>query len=109
MSGQHSRARKGRQRRPVPHTLPDDLYDYGGGEPAPLSASRRRDPSPGRFDIERLPVIDDWPERVPVTEAEIDIFERYFGEVLDRLFSPNEADSTNGALRKLTSDVNSTP
>jgi len=108
MSGHHSRARKGRPRRPVPHTLPDDLYDYGG-EPAPSSASRRRDSSLGRFDIESLPVIDDWPERVPVTEAEIDIFERYFGEVLDRLFSPKEADSTNGALRKLTSDVNNKP
>jgi hypothetical protein len=108
MSGQYSRARKGRQRRPVQHTLPDDLYDYGG-EPAPSSASRRRDPSPGRFDIESLPVIDDWPERVPVTEAEIDIFERYFGDVLDRLFSPNETDSTNGGLRKLTSDVNTRP
>ena len=108
MSGQHSCARKGRQRRPVPQTLPDDLYGYGG-EPAPSSASRRRDPSPGRFDIESLPVIDDWPECVPVTEAEIDIFERYFGDVLDRLFNPNEADSTNGGLQKLTSDVNNKP
>jgi hypothetical protein len=52
-----------------PQDLPDDLYDYGD-DPAP-PAPRRRNPSPDTFDVEKLPVIDDWPERVPVTEAEV--------------------------------------
>jgi len=33
-------------------------------------------------------VTDDWPEKVPITGAEIEIFERYFGDVLDELFGP---------------------
>jgi hypothetical protein len=33
-------------------------------------------------------VTDDWPEKVPITEAEIEIFERYFGDFLDEFFRP---------------------
>jgi hypothetical protein len=32
-------------------------------------------------------VTDDWPEEVPVTEAEIDVFEAWFGDLFDELFS----------------------
>lgn len=106
MSEQRSRARGGRPRRSAPQALPDDLYDYSDDlAPSP----RRRKPSPDAFDVKQLPVIDDWPERVPVTETEVNIFERYFGDVLDRLFSPNVADSTKESLSKLTTDVNSKP
>jgi hypothetical protein len=108
MSAQHIRARRGRPRRSVPQALPDDLYDYGD-DPAPPRAARRRNPAPDAFDIERLPVIDEWPERVPVTEAEVDIFERYFGDVLDRLFGPLDPDNGNEGLPKLTTDVNNKP
>lgn len=108
MSAQDSRARRGRPRRPAPQTLPDDLYNYGD-DPAPSRAPRRRDPSPDAFDVEKLSVIDDWPERVPVTEAEVDIFERYFGDVLDRLFGPLNIESGNEGLNKLTTDVNNKP
>ncbi len=31
-------------------------------------------------------VTDDWPEDVPVIEAEIDVFEAWFGELFDELF-----------------------
>lgn len=31
-------------------------------------------------------VTDDWPEDVPVTEAEIDAFEAWFGGLFDDLF-----------------------
>jgi hypothetical protein len=31
-------------------------------------------------------VTDDWPEEVPVTEAEIAVFEAWFGELFDELF-----------------------
>lgn len=34
MCAEHSRARRGQPRLPVPQDLPDDLYDYGD-DPAP--------------------------------------------------------------------------
>ncbi|MCM2438552.1 hypothetical protein HGO34_02315 [Agrobacterium vitis] len=108
MCAQHSRARRGRPRRPVPQALPDDLYDYGD-DTTPPPAPRRRNLSPDTFDVEKLPVIDDWPERVPVTEAEVDIFERYFGDVLDRLFGPLDVPPDSGDLHQLSSDDNSKP
>lgn len=91
---------KGSPRYPVPGTLPDDLYDYYSDAPA-----AHRD-SPARNTTRTWRVVDDWPERVPVTEAEVDIFERYFGDVLDRLFGPSENTSRNEDLPSLTSDVN---
>lgn len=97
-------ARKGRPRQPVPETLPDDLFDYAD---EPMSDDRKRGRSSLRMvDVETLPVIDDWPRRVPVTEAEIDIFERYFGDVLDRLFGSVDADPGNERLPELPSDGN---
>jgi hypothetical protein len=33
-----------------------------------------------------LTVTDNWPEDVPVTEAEIAVFEAWFGELFDELF-----------------------
>jgi hypothetical protein len=33
-------------------------------------------------------VADDWPDRLPVTQAEIDLFEAWFGDVFDELFGP---------------------
>jgi hypothetical protein len=30
---------------------------------------------------------DDWPEDVPVTEAEIEVFEAWFGDLFDEMFS----------------------
>ena len=73
MSTKHRHGSRGRPRQPVPKTLPDDLYDY---DDDPLHL----------FDVERLPVIDDWPEDVPITEAEIQVFERWFADVFDELF-----------------------
>ncbi|WP_374345383.1 hypothetical protein [Phenylobacterium sp.] len=105
MSAQQPRARRGRPRRQSPQDLPDDLYDYSD-DPVP-PAPRRRNPSPDTFDVEKLPVIDDWPERVPVTEAEVDIFERYFGDVLDRLFGPIDGPETG--LKSLSQSDNKKP
>jgi len=104
MCAERSRARRGRPRLAVPQGLPDDLYDYGD-DPAP-PAPRRCTSSPDAFDVEKLPVVDDWPERVPVTEAEVDIFERYFGDVLDRLFGPQASKPQSKGLLSLTSDDN---
>jgi hypothetical protein len=31
---------------------------------------------------------DDWPEQIPVTEAEVEVFEAWFGDLFDELFGP---------------------
>ncbi len=41
---------------------------------------------PPRYDLSTWTVTDDWPERVPVTAAEVDVFEAWFGDILDELF-----------------------
>lgn len=104
MCAEH-RDRKGRPRTPAPETLPDDLFDYAD-DPTPDGRERRRPPL-RIVDVETLPVIDDWPDNVPVTEAEVDIFERFFGDVLDRLFGPIDGDPDSPDLPVLTSDGNS--
>ena len=59
-------------------TLPNDLY---------------LDPLPSRKSITpkhptgQLCVVDDWPERVPVTPEEVEVFERWFGKLLDELLA----------------------
>ena len=40
----------------------------------------------GRSASVTLTVTDNWPEDVPVTEAEIAVFEAWFGELFDDLF-----------------------
>jgi len=59
--------------------IPDNLYDYA----MPLE---RRPGRPVKHDLFDWRVVDDWPGRVPVTEAEVDLFEAWFGDVLDELF-----------------------
>ena len=57
----------------------DDLYDYVA---APARPGRRR----AKRASVTLTVTDDWPKDVPVTEAEIDVFEAWFGDLFDELF-----------------------
>ena len=52
------------------------------GEPWPFRGR------PPRHDLSTWTVTDDWPERVPVTAAEVDVFEVCFGDILDELFGP---------------------
>lgn len=47
-------------------------------------------PFPGRppkHDLSAWRVTDDWPDPVPVTLAEVEVFERWFGDLCDELFS----------------------
>jgi hypothetical protein len=60
--------------------LPADLYIT----PVPWPRRRR----PVKHDVETWSVIDDWPQRVRVTQAEIDVFEAWFGDLFDELFGP---------------------
>lgn len=41
---------------------------------------------PPKHDLSTWTVTDDWPDVVPVTEAEIDMFEQWFGDLFDELF-----------------------
>ena len=58
--------------------LPDDIYIQI--EPWP------RIGRPPKHDLSAWTVTDDWPERVPVTQAEMDVFEAWFGDLFDELF-----------------------
>lgn len=107
MSVNAKRTRRQRSRRPVPMILPDDLYDYADDRPHRYGASRCPDENEAGED--RVAVIDDWPDDIPVTATEVDVFERYFGDLLDRLFGAIDPASKNQGLLKLTSDVNDAP
>lgn len=104
MRAQRYRTIKGRPRRPAPKTLPDDLFDHDD-DPAPR-ISPPRGSAPDAFDVEKLPVIDDWPEKVPITEAEVQVFERWFGDVFDEMFGPLPPVP---GLTKLSPDDNDKP
>ena len=96
MSAKRRRARKGRPRQPVPEALPDDLFDYAD-EPTPDGRERRR--SPLRIvDVETLPVFDDWPEKVPITEEEMQMFEG-ISAMCSTTVRPQETDPTIRACR----------
>lgn len=50
-------------------------------------------PFPGRppkHDLSTWTVTDDWPDPVPVTRAEIEVFERWFGDLFDELFGSSD-------------------
>ena len=104
MCAKRRSAQRGRPRQPVPRELPNDLYDYND-EPAPRISPPRGSP-PHVFDVEKLPVIDDWPDEVPITEAEIEVFERWFADVFDEMFG--SVDLPEG-LKKLSRYDNEKP
>jgi hypothetical protein len=75
----HSRRRLVRRSRfGIP---PDDLWDYA-------TPPERRAGRPAKHELSNWIVTDDWPERIPVTDAEVDVFEAWFGDLFDELFGP---------------------
>ena len=62
--------------------LPSDLYAYAEAKPLP------RIGRPPKHDPAAWTVTDDWPEHIPVTEAEVDVFDAWFGDLFDELFGP---------------------
>ena len=60
--------------------LPDDLYIV----PSPWPRLGR----PVKHDVGDWTVTDDWPEHLPITGAELDVFEAWFGDIFDETFGP---------------------
>ena len=58
--------------------LPVDLYIES--EPWP------RIGRPPKHDVEAWTVTDDWPNFVPITDAELDVSEAWFGDLFDEMF-----------------------
>lgn len=104
MCADRRRAQRGRPRQQALGTLPDDLYDYSD-DPEPRISPPRGSP-PHVFDVEKLPVLDDWPDEVPITEAEIQVFERWFADVFDEMFGSLELPK---GLKTLSRDDNYKP
>ena len=80
MSQPRTQCRKDRRRHADLGTPPDDLYVQI--EPWP------RIGRPAKLDLESWRVTDDWTTHVPVTDAEIDVFEAWFDDLFDELFGP---------------------
>lgn len=58
----------------------DDLYDYARSRPLRGGQKRKAE--------DEIVVTDDWPEFVPITEAELRVIEAHFGDELDKIFGP---------------------
>lgn len=63
-----------------------DLYDYHR-LPEPKPRGR-----PVADDLSDWRVTDNWPEEVPMTPEEVDVFEAWFGDILEELFGPEGPD-----------------
>lgn len=66
-----------------PSTAGLDLYAWQNEEPVERTAT-----AGGVGDLSDWRVIDDWPRPIPVTAEEIDVFEAWFGDILNELFGP---------------------
>lgn len=69
--------------RAIPGTLPADLYAYASEVPRACDYPRLIE-----SERARIHVTDDWPEVLPISEAELRVIEAHFAEVLDDLFGP---------------------
>lgn len=67
-----------------------DRSDYIGSAPAqPHDASC---PESTTVSADPCPVVDTWPDIIPVTRAEIDVLETFFGELLDEILGGTRSD-----------------
>lgn len=59
--------------------VPPDLRDY-------IARLLTNSGRPPKHDLSTWKVDDDWPRPVPVTQAEVEVFERWFDDVFAALF-----------------------
>lgn len=45
---------------------------------------------PPKLDLSSWAVSDNWPDAVPVTEAEVALFERWFGDLFNEMLGPDQ-------------------
>jgi hypothetical protein len=66
-----------------------DFFDYAQPEPrtSPRKGCVQRRTEATRSGME---ITDDWSARVPVTEAELDLFEVHFGPLIDELLRSSD-------------------
>jgi hypothetical protein len=76
-------AQKRRMRQVLPERSgdPEHLYDYA------RAAAPRAGRSPMRLEP-AITVTDNWPEIVPITDAELRVMESHLAKELDELFGP---------------------
>lgn len=77
-SGKYGVANVPRSRRARSPTASEQLEELLG-YPWPFPSR------PPQHDLSTWTVTDDWPDPVPVTQAEIEVFERWFGDLFDQL------------------------
>lgn len=58
---------------------PIDLHDYLQTEPWPRAGR------PQKHSLYDWTIGDNWPECIPVTDREVDVFEAWFGDIFDQL------------------------
>jgi hypothetical protein len=51
---------------------------------------KRSSGRPPKHDVSTWTITNDWPEQIPVSDAEVDVFEQCFGDLLDDLFGPGD-------------------
>ncbi len=56
-------------------------------------SARKENSNPRPIDPEFWTVVNELPDPLPVTTAEVEALERYFGEILDEVFNPSHAKS----------------
>ena len=69
-------------RKPRPPTVSQQLEALLG-KPWPIPGR------PPKYDLSTWTITDDWPDTVPVTVAEVDVFNRWFGDLFDEIFGPD--------------------
>lgn len=63
-----------------------DLHDYALLPQPTTSRSKQRQSRAKARTLWRPRITDDWPERIPVTSAEVDIIEAHFADFLEEMF-----------------------
>ena len=78
------------------------LIEGGTARPSSVMSSKCPRSKLRPIDPEFWTIVNELPDTIPVRKAELDAIDRYFSDVLDRVFSsrPNEASTIPVQIRK---------